>query len=441
MRRVITGQTITAKLKLYVSKEQKNSLDELCFGYRNALNYASKIAFENNKTSSSSKIQKLVYSHIRTEFNIPSQMSCSVCHQVGATYQGLWTKVKDNAKHIKSGYTKKRYKGLDKAPKFISRTATLQYKKDFGFKKEQEVSVQTRDGRIQIRYTGFNKHIELIKQGGRIGASKLYYSKNTKQYYLLVSIEVQTTEQKINTVKSVDLGQRNLAVVHDTNNKINFYKGRKVLHIANKISIQRKQLQKKDTRSATKKLIVLSGRERRFKMDINHTISKNIVTPNSVIGLENLKGIREKTHKRRKGKNASEKQRKANSNNSKWAFGEMTNFIEYKSKLIGSQVIKVDADYTSQMCIKCGHTSKDNRKNGNIIFKCVMCSYTLHSDLLGSRNILLRTISVLQDKTETGLLVKKPNVSDVETKAERLKRFSELRWSSDTSQRALAVGI
>ena len=44
--------------------------------------------------------------------------------------------MKQNATHRKAGHTKKRYKGLDKAPKYVSPTLEYQYGKDYSFKKE-----------------------------------------------------------------------------------------------------------------------------------------------------------------------------------------------------------------------------------------------------------------------------------------------------------------
>ena len=51
---------------------------------------------------------------------LPSQLACSVSRQVGATYKSLWTKAKQNAQARKAKRTKKRYKGLDKAPTYVS---------------------------------------------------------------------------------------------------------------------------------------------------------------------------------------------------------------------------------------------------------------------------------------------------------------------------------
>ena len=46
---------------------------------------------------------------------------------MGTTYKGLWTKVKKNAQARQAGLTKKRYKGLDQAPKYVSPTLTYNY--------------------------------------------------------------------------------------------------------------------------------------------------------------------------------------------------------------------------------------------------------------------------------------------------------------------------
>jgi IS605 OrfB family transposase len=224
----------------------------------------------------------------------------------------------------------------------------------------------------------------------------------------------------------------------DLSNKCKFYSGKAARHKANHYHKARQTLQRKGTRSAKRRLIALSGRERRFIADVNHQIRKEIAKPNSLIGLENLTGIRERT-KSKSGKRASKKQRKANRNKAKWSFAELHGYIDYKANLVGSLATKVPAHYTSQSCPKCGHTSKGNRPNKGLLFCCECCGYELHSDLVGARNIALRTLLVRQDWMSTGILSASPNVSKDETKAEILQRFSELRWTLDTSSAAFSA--
>jgi IS605 OrfB family transposase len=362
-------------------------------------------------------------------------MSCNVPRQVAATYKMQWTKWQQNQQAQKQGITKKRYKGLDKPQKFTSRTCTLNYQRDYSFKTEQRVSIVTLFGRIIVSYSGYTPHLELINSGAKIGAAKIYYNRSSKTYYLLVSLEIELPDiapEAVSKVSGVDVGQRYLAVSAGINNSCQFFSGKAIRHKANIYHRARQSLQRKGTRSAQCKLITLSGRERRFIADINHQISKKIAQPHSLIGLEDLTHIRERTRSL-SGKKASKRQRRANRNKAKWSFAELHSFIDYKAVLNNSLAVKVPAHYTSQCCPKCGHVSRNNRPNKGLVFDCECCSYKLHADLVGARNIALRALLVRQDWMGTGILSASPDVSDAEAKAKNLQRFLELRWSLDTS--------
>lgn len=430
-------QIISAKLKLNMTPEQFSALRTTQLAYRDALNAVSKHAFEHGKISNTRTLQSDCYDEIRVIHGLPAQMACNVPRQVGATYKGLWTKVKQNAEARRDGRTKKRYKGLEQAPKYVSPTITYNYKRDYSFKKDNHVSILTLEGRAVMSYTGYNEHMALIQKGAEIGAAKLWYDKPKKQFYLLVSLEIEKpnpTPEDHSSVVGVDVGMRYLAVTATTTEKSQFFPGKQVRAKANHYARLRKRLQQKGTRSATRRLVVISGRERRLKADINHTIAKRIIqrNPRSIIGLENLTDIRERT-KRRKGKRASKKQRKANAAYSQWSFAELHAMIAYKATLDGCMTVKVDAHHTSQMCPHCGYATRENRPNHGLMFDCQSCHYTLHSDLIGARNIALRTLLIRQDWMSTGELSDRPNVSDREAKAARLSRYAELRWSLDTS--------
>lgn len=430
--------TISTKLKLLLTYEQKTYLNEFCFAYKDALNYVSNISFENGKIKNSAKLQKLCYNELRKKFNLPSQVACSVNRQVASSYKTLHTVLS------KSKKKSKKFTGLDSAPKYVSRTTTLQYKKDFSFKSEQTVSIITLQGRIACKYEGYNKHLEMIKSNSaKIGAAKLWYCKRKKQYYLIVSLTFykDIDISSLSNIVGVDIGYRNLAVTTTPNNNTQFFSGKQANHISNKYSKTRTSLQQKGTRSAKRRLSMLSGRERRFKAAINHNISAVIAQPNSLIGIENLINItRNIITKRKVGKKASKKQRKANHKLSKWAFAELQSMIAYKTQLNSGIAIKIDAEYTSQQCPKCGFTSKDNRPNGSIMFKCKCCGYILHSDLIGAKNLVMRTLLIRQECINTGALSTLLDVTNDEAKAARLQNYAELRWSFVTNQTTLKLG-
>jgi putative transposase len=429
--------TLTAKLKLHTDAAQFKALRATQLAYRDGLNYVSRYAFEHGKMSNKVRLQDGTYDEIRTRFQIPAQMACSIPRQVGATYKTLWTKVKQNAAQRKAGITRKRYKGLDQAPKFVSPTLTYQLGHDYSFKTERRVSILTLQGRVVLPYTGYDQHVALIEHGAHIGAAKLWYDKPRKQFYLLISLDVEVAEPTSashTSVVGVDVGLRYLAVTATTRGEQSFHSGKSIVPKANHYARIRKRLQKKGTRPATRRLVVISGRERRLKQDANHVVSKQIASasPHALIGLENLVDIRDRT-KRRKGKRASKKQHKANAAYAKWAFAELHAMIAYKALLHESMAIKVDAHYSSQACPICGHTCTANRPNKGLLFVCQHCRYTLHADLIGARNVALRTLLARQDWTRTGRLSIVPDVSSDEVKATQQQRYAELRWSLDTS--------
>ena len=430
-------QVLTAKLKLHTTHSQFRALRQTQLAYRDALNYVSRYSFAHGKKSNQQWLQKETYAQVRVTYHLPAQMACNVPRQVGATYKTLWTKLKQNHAARKAGSTKKRYKGLDQPPRYVSPTLTYNSHRDYSLKPEQQVSLLTLDGRVVVCYTGYEKHLALIQQGAHIGAAKLWYDKPRKQFYLLVTLELEVAEptpERHQHVVGVDVGQRYLAVTAQLDNGVSFYSGNQARAKADHYARLRKRLQHKGTRSATRRLVVISGRERRLKQATNHLISRRIVDqhPHSIIGLEDLTHIRERS-KRRHGKKASKKQRRANRHASKWAFAELHGYLAYKAMLAGSMAVKVDAHYSSQACPRCGHTAKGNRPNKGLLFVCQSCHYRLHADLIGARNVALRTLLVRQDWMSTGVLSARPDVSSAEAKAARLRRYAELRWSPDTS--------
>src|SRR2546421_6027593 len=86
----------------------------------------------------------------------------------GATYKGLWTKVKKNAAMRKAGLTKKRYKGLDQPPNYVSPTLTYNFHRDYSLKPGAQVSILTLSGRVIVPYTGYRRHTDLIQHGASI---------------------------------------------------------------------------------------------------------------------------------------------------------------------------------------------------------------------------------------------------------------------------------
>ncbi len=146
----------------------------------------------------------------------------------------------------------------------------------------------------------------------------------------------------------------------------------------------RSKPQKKGTRSAKRLLAKRSGKEARFARDVNHRISKTIVTEAERTGRgiarENLEGIRNRARFRNPQRVALHS----------WSFHQLGAFIDYKAeRRAGVPVVAIDPAYTSQQCSGCGRIHSKNRPNGDT-FKCTGRSLSLPADLNAAINIALR---------------------------------------------------
>jgi IS605 OrfB family transposase len=269
--------------------------------------------------------------------------------------------------------------------------------------------------------------------GITFGAAKLWRDPRTKQWYLLVTIEMPLPDPTPATcpkTKGIDLGQRYLAVSTTPENETQFIPGGHAVHQGEAYQRVRTRLQHKGTRKATARLRQMRLRERRFKADINHATAKALVAPGLLIGLEDLTHIRDRT--KQKGKRH---RRKA----AKWAFAELRGFVSYKAALAGSVAVTVDADYTSQQCPWCGYRSKANRPKHGLLFRCANpdkpCGYEGHADLVGARQVCLHTLVIRQHWITTGHLSPVPDGASDEAKAARLQRYAEVRWRTASSSR------
>lgn len=154
---------------------------------------------------------------------------------------------------------------------------------------------------------------------------------------------------------------------------------------------------------------MISGRERQFTIDTNHSISKQIVcaiegtkqgiTPGDLKGILQLTTVaktwRERHHR--------------------WAFHQLRSFIEYKTQSVrrpngteqdqwrgesGVLVNMNDGAHTSRQCSVCGAVHPGSRLH-RAAFRCHRCGHTGNADLNAGVDIAARALS-------TGLLASAP---------------------------------
>ena len=348
---------ITKQLKLYPTNEQKEELLQLMKQYNIVANHISKLAHQ-NKTYNKNTIQKQYYQDIRKQFNLSSQMTIRAIDKVANSYK----KDKKKERHFRS-------------------TGAVYYDQRNSNLKEDHVSLRGLDTRLIIKHDGGDHQEikEIIINNDFKKQLKLVYRRNSGEFYLQFGVE--KIEKPVIIVKDyigVDLGVNNIAVTSDGE----IFDSVKIEKNRVKYQKIKSDLQKCGSRSAKRHLKRLSGRERAFKRDVNHCISKSLVGlaigTGRGIALEDLSGIRERATVRK-----SQRDR-----HGKWAFGELRNFIQYKAGLSGVPVILVDAHYTSQTCSSCGYI-KGNNRNGEV-FKCKSCGFESHADFNAALNISSR---------------------------------------------------
>jgi IS605 OrfB family transposase len=349
---------LTVRIRLMPDAEQAASLKAMTERFNAAADWIAGELFA-RKLSNKIEAQRLLYREIRERFGLSAQTAILALHRVCEAY--------------------KRDKSV--RPRFRKGAGITYDVRTMSFKSIDKVSLLTLDGRIvvPIVVTGY--------QAGRIGYPKgqcdLVRRKDGK-WYLFVTVDVPDgppldPEDFI----GVDLGIANIATDSDGKR----HPGDHVEKVRRKHNLQRKRLQRKNTKGAKKKIRRMRDKEGRFRRHENHVISKRIVEnakrTGRGIALEDLEGIRERVTAR--GGDARNRL-------SGWAFAQLSAFIGYKARLAGIPIEFVDPAYTSRTCADCGHCEEANRKSQDV-FSCRVCGYADHADVNAARNIRARALS------------------------------------------------
>jgi len=183
-------------------------------------------------------------------------------------------------------------------------------------------------------------------------------------------------------VVGVDLGISRPAVMSTADGKFNRFLGKREWRaIEGRGYTYRRVLERKGTKPARRKLKRLSGKVERFRRDCDHVLARQIVDSvptGTTLVFENLKDIRERCG-RKKGKAQDGRMHR-------WSFARLFGFVDYKARLAGVRVGKVDPRNTSRQCSRCGDVRRSNRKDQGR-FECHACHRALNADLNAARNI------------------------------------------------------
>ena len=367
--------TITAKIQISATADDKVLLNKTMSVYSDACNYVSDYVFQTHNLKQFS-LNKALYTELRERFGLKSQMAQSVFKTVIARYK---TVLENESRWIKPSFKKPQY--------------DLVWNRDYSLT-QNCFSVNTLNRRVKLPYfaEGMSKYFDHTIY--KFGTAKLV-NKHGK-YFLHIPVTYNIEESDISdicNVVGIDRGINFVVATYDSRHKSGFVSGKAIKQKRAHYSKLRKELQMRQTPSARRRMKAIGSRENRWMQDVNHCVSKALVKNNprhTLFVLEDLSGVRNATERvKTKGRYVSVS----------WAFYDLEQKLMYKAKQNQSTVIKVNPAYTSQCCPGCGHMEKANRNKKIHLFSCKNCGYKSNDDRIGAMNLYRMGINYLADSS------------------------------------------
>lgn len=349
---------ITTKIRIYPTEEQARTLEQTARAYSMACNHTSTWIYQ-NKNLKQRQIHDALYLELRQLFGLGAQMSASVIRAVIGAYKTIHSSGKKWERQ--AVFRKHRFQAV--------------YNRDYTLT-DTTLSLGSLEGRLKLPYTANPQH----PLTGKLGTATIHHKRGKWMMHIPLETQAQPQRPPQNIV-GVDRGIRHLAVTYNSQGVTTFYPGAEVKNKRARYKDLRSALQKRQTRSARKRLKAIGNRENRWMSDINHRISKALVnscTSPTLFVLEDLTGIRGTTTKVKRHNRYIQVS---------WAYYQLGQYLAYKAELAGHQVIEVDPAYTSQTCPHCAHVSRKNRAQRHHAFACVNCGYCSNDDRVAAMNL------------------------------------------------------
>ncbi|WP_345721821.1 transposase [Herpetosiphon gulosus] len=343
---------LIAQLKLLPTSDQHAALLQTLEQANVVCNAISQTAWQ-SQTFKQFDVHTLVYDHIRATSGLSAQMVVRQIAKVADAYKIDRKVQRTFTPHGAISYDDRILSWNMHAP---------------------SVSIWTVNGRQSIPFVCGKRQWELVQS--RRGETDLAYVNG--QFYLLATCDVEEpTPDDVDRTIGVDLGIVNISTDSDGET----YSGAQIERVRQRYQRRRSALQAVGTKNAKRRLKSISGKQRRFQTNTNHTIAKRLVAKAKCtkrqIALEDL------THIRSRVKASGRQQRARHSN---WSFNQLRQFVTYKAAIAGVRVVLVNPTYTSRTCSACGHCDKRNRKN-QAVFCCVVCHFATSADYNAAINI------------------------------------------------------
>lgn len=390
----------TFRVNLFPTSDQEQALLETMRLRRDAANEVSQWIFDNDYPIGHCTVHNALYYQLRERYPaLVSNHICQIFTDVCSNYKTLQTQLKStpakykddkgrwqNCKDLKG---KVIYKDLNWRYKPIQyKSLTMRFTRGdcYRFLRNGQLTLSTVIGRINVEYFVHERERHYFDAPWKLGTTTLVYRNHRWFLHIPATREISnfTDGQRyhpfLETV-GIDRGTRFLATTYDGYHT-RFFSGKQVAHKKDQYFRVRRSLQTTNTKSSRRRLKAIGHRENRFVTDVNHCVSKALLSQypvGTVFVLEDLTGITTEQQNLQNSKRTNRRRRS-------WAFYQFEQFLSYKAAAVGSTVITVDRAYTSQRCPSCGTVSKDNRMKNSHEYSC-SCGFRTNDDRIAAINI------------------------------------------------------
>lgn len=348
----------TIRIQLQPDIETAKVLSQTIEQYTWSFNDVCKHGWENG-LANGVELHKATYYDHRATTELPSQLVCAA--RVKAT------EALKSAKSLKKKGKTVSCPASKRCPiRYDARSYTVWFERC-------ELSILSIKGRVKLSF----ETAEYYRQYLNWKNTSADLLKDRKgRWWLHIVMETETPETNAtDEVVGVDLGIAFPAV----DSRGSHYGSDHWKEIEDRTFELRRRLQSKGTKSAKRHLKKLSGRQRRFRKDCDHVLSKRLVQSvqsGATLVFEDLTNIRGRAKMRKA------QRRRLHG----WSFAQFQAFVTYKAEARGIAVGFVDPRYTSQKCSQCGHIERGNRPSQSE-FRCKKCGYECHADYNAAMNI------------------------------------------------------
>ena len=348
----------TIRIQLKTSDETTKLLTQTIEQYTWSFNAVCQLGWDKGITTGVILHKETYYDH-RTLTGLPSQLVCAA--RVKAT------------EALKSVAILQRRKKTVTCP--VSKRCPIRYdaRSYTVWFDRKELTILTIAGRVKLSFELAEYYRQYLSWNNTC-ADLIRDRKH--RWWLHIVMETSTpVVTPIEETVGVDLGITNPA----TDSRGKFYGDKHWQNIEDRTFQLRRHLQSKGTKSAKRHLKKSSGRQKRFRRDCDHVLSKRLVQSvktGATIAFEDLTNIRGRAKARKA------QRRRLHS----WSFAQFQAFVGYKAEDRGVNVGFVDPRYTSQKCSQCSHIERGNRPEHSK-FKCKKCGFFSHADLNAAKNI------------------------------------------------------